>query len=333
MGQINSVADILNENGDLDDTVLLGRIVMFTITDEHITRQDLENRFLSLGLDTDMLPPEIKPIDAFKKATSEAKEKYDLPGGRQAIVLCRDVSSNAEYVRRQITREVKDSRARTLSYSKAIDCTFYRARTQPDANGRQKVVKGSERVQIKIDPTDLDQTELTAVKQIAQNIEQRYQQYYNHLDGNRLRATVRDYLKHLNAIEIKGGVYFVHVKHSDELQRLQTLVDGLGGGCMMHSIPLVDIERERKMIALAFEREASESLQDIAKECAALKGSRKSISPAAYARIKEQYDEVVEKANEHMVTLQVSHDITGAAAEVALKALLDLQETMLGGEE
>ena len=43
----------------------------------------------------------------------------------------------------------------------------------------------------------------------------------------------------------------------------------------------------------------------------------------------ERYDEVVEKANEHMVTLQVSHDITGASAEVALKALLDLQEEML----
>lgn len=329
MSNINSVADILNEHGDLDDTVLLGRIVLFTITDEQITRQDLENRFLALGLDTDMLPPEIKPIDAFKKATSEAKEKYPLPGGREAIVLCREVTSNSEYVRRQITREVKDAKARTLSYSKAIDCTFYRARTAADANGKQKVQKGSERVQIKIDPTDLDQAELSAVRQIAQNIENRYQQYYNHLDGNRLRATVRDYLKHLNAVEIKGGVYFVHIKHSDELKQLQTLVDGLGGGCMMHSIPLVDIERERKMVALAFEREASQSLQDIAHECAELKANRKSISPTAYARIKERYDEVVEKANEHMVTLQVSHDITGASAEVALKALLDLQEEML----
>ena len=333
MNQIKSVADILNENGDLDDSVLLGKLVLFTITDEKITRQVLESRFLALGLDTDMLPPEIKPIDAFKKATSEAKEKYPLPGDRQAIVLCRDVNSTTEYVRRQITREVKDARARTLSYSKAIDCTFYRARTVTDQNGRQRVQKGSERVQIKIDPTNLDAAELAAVKQIAKNIEDRYSEYYSHLDGNRLRATVRDYLKHLNAIEIKGGVYFVHINHSDELNRLSTLVSGLGGGCMMHTIPLVDIERERQMVALAFEREASESLQEIAQECAALKANRKSISPTAYARIKQRYDAVVEKANEHMVTLQVSHDITGAAAEVALKAVLDLQEELLGGQE
>lgn len=326
---INTVADILNENGDLDDSVLLGRIVLFTITDQPITRAVLESRFLALGLNTNMLPPEIKPIDAFKKATSEAKDKYPLPGGREAIVLCREVTANTEYVRRQITREVKDSKARQLSYSKAIDCTFYRARVASTNGGPQRAVKGSERVQIKIDPTNLDPVELTAVQQIAKNIEDRYKQYYDYLDGNRIRATVRDYLKHLNAIEIKGGVYFVHVSHSDELQRLQTLVDGLGGGCMMHSIPLVDIERERKMVALAFEREASQSLQEIANEVRSLQATRKSISPAAYAKIKERYDDVIEKANEHMTTLQVSHDITGAAAEVALQALLDLQEEML----
>lgn len=319
-----TAADILDENGDLPDDVLLGKIVLFTITDESITRSQLETRFMNLGLDKRLLPQDVKPIDAFKKATSEATDKYTLPGDKTAVVLCRDVSANHEYVRRQITREVKDRRARQLSYSKAIDCTFYRARVTGGVSQ-----KGSERVQIRIDPTDLDPSELADVKRIAQAIEDRYSHYYNHLDGNRLRAVVRDYLKHLNAIELKGGVYFIHVAHSDELSRLQQLVQGFGGGCMMHTIPLVDIERERKMVALAFEREASQALHEIANEVKALKSTRKSISPNAYAKIKARYDEVVAKANEHMVTLQISHDITGAAAEVALDALIDLQEEML----
>lgn len=222
---ITSVSTILNAQGDLPDEVLLGRMVLFTITDEPTPRAQLEQWFREIGLDERLLPPEIKPIDAFKKATSDAKNKYDLSGGRTAIVLCRDVASTPDYVKRQITREVKDARARQLSYSKAIDCTFYRAKTVPNPNGAGTVTdKGSERVHIRIDPTDLDPEELLEVQQIGREIESRYMQYYMNLDGNRLRAVIRDYLKFLNAIELKGGVYFVHVSRSAELLKLQTLV-------------------------------------------------------------------------------------------------------------
>lgn len=329
MGITSSKLDSVLVNGDLPDDVLLGRIVLFTITDQQITRTQLERWFLAENLNTNLLPADIKPIDAFKKATSEAKNRYTLPNGQEAVVLCRDVASNNEYVRRQITREVKDSKARTLSYSKAIDCTFYRAKYVKLPSGATQAQRGSERVHIKVDPTGLDPTELTEVQKIANEIQARYLTYYDHLDGNRLRAVVRDYMKHLNAIELKGGVYFIHVSHSDELARLQTVVHKFGGGCQLHTIPLVDIERERKMVAEAFEREASESLQEIAAECRALRSTRKNITPNAYAKIKERYDDVVKKAGEHMVTLQVSQDLTGAAAEVALDALLELQEELL----
>lgn len=322
--------DILNENGDLPDEVLLGRLVLFTITDEPTRRDDLEQWFDDNGLDKRLLPPEIKPIDAFKKATSEAKEKYTLPDGTTAVVLCRDVHSNGEYVKRQITREVKDSNAKQLSYTRAIEATFYRGRIGARADGAgSQVIRGSERVNIRVDKTGLSDAELSAVQDIARNIVERYQKYYEHLDGNRLRATVRDYLKHLNAVEIKGGVYFVHVSKSAELAALQSLVQKLGGGCAMHTIPLVDIVREREMVAAAFEREASQNLQDIAKEARALLEQRKNVTPDAYAKIKARYDEVTAKAQEHLVTLQISQDVTGASAEMALNALVALQKGVL----
>jgi len=326
---IHQVNHILNEQGDLPDDVLLGRIVMFTITDEMVGRNQLEQTFQALNLDPRLLPPEIKPVDAFKKATSDANNKYTLPNGQVCTVLCRDVASTNEFVKRQITREVKDAKARQLSYTRAIECTFYRATTEKKADGSTGTKKGSERVSIKIDQTGLDASEISEVTKIADEIKTRYNRYYHFLDGNKLRATVRDYLKHLNAIELRGGVYFVHVTRSDELSRLQTLVRGWGGGCSMYSIPLVDIERERQMVTDAFQREASQQLTEVAKECAHLRESRKQITPQAYAKIKQRYDEVVSKAIEHQGMLQVSQDLTGAAAEVALHALTDLQEELL----
>lgn len=334
---IHSAKDILNSDGDLPDDVLLGRIVLFKITDEAIGRSDLVQWFGELNLDLALLPPEIKPIDAFKKATSEAKAKYDIGNGQTVEILCRDVVENSEYVKRQITREVKDRKAVQLDYTRAIDCVFYRARSEKtkvtDANGKtstvSQTVKGTERLRVTVNRPVIAPEEWPVMDAIAGEIQTRYQRYYAFLDGNRLRAVVRDYLNHLSAIELKGGVYFIHVSHSDELKRLQTLVSRFGGGCMMHTIPLVDIEEQRKFVTIAFEREAAQALADIARECDRLRTERKSITPAAFAKIKDRYDLVMDTAGKHMVTLQVSQDLTGAAADVALTSLLALGEEML----
>jgi len=317
------LAELLDD-GDIPTSLLLGRLVLFTITDQPTPRSVLEAAFLQHNLNPTMLPPETKPVDAFKKATSEAKEKFPLPDGTTAHFLCRDVASTPEYVKRQITREIKDSRAKRLSYDKAIDCVFYRA--TPSATPGDG--KGRERLAITVD-TGLPAAEHDLIKQVGQDILNRYAVYYNNLDGNRLRAVVRDYLKHLNAIEIKGGVYFVHVARDNELANLQALVNNLGGGCQMNTIPMVDVAREREMVTAAFEREAAQALQDLTRDIKEIRSTRKTVSPSAYAKVQDRYNEVVAKANEHLVTLQISQDITGAEAEVALEELGLLREDML----
>jgi hypothetical protein len=331
-----SVTDFLNENGDLPDEALLGRLVLFTITDEPTPRASLVQWFTDLGLNHDLLPSEIKPVDAFKKATSESKDKYTLPSGEECVVLCRDVETTAGYIKRQITREVREpgQKGKQLSYSRAIECTFYRGRSAQvtDANGKttKAMVRGTERVHIRVDKTGLSDGELTAVQDIARSLVARYEGYYDNLDGNRLRATVRAYLKYLNALEIKAGAYFVHVSKSAELAALQTLVERMGGGCFMHTIPLVDIARERKMVTAAFERETANALAEVAREARDLAATG-TVAGSEYARVKARYDEVTAKATEHLTTLSLSATITEASERTALEALVALQQTMAGG--
>lgn len=330
--QRTSALDIL-ENGDLPDEVLLGRLVLFTITDEPTPRANLVQWFAELGLDPSLLPSEIKPVDAFKKATSESKDKYALPNGQECVVLCRDVETTSEYIKRQITREVREpgQKGKQLSYTRAIECTFYRGRSGPvtDAAGKttKAMIRGTERVHIRVDKTGLTEGELSAVQDIAKGIVARYEGYYDNLDGNRLRATVREYLKHLNALEIKAGAYFVHVSKSAELAALQTLVERMGGGCVMHTIPLVDIARERKMVTAAFERETANALADVAKEARELAAAG-PVAGSDYARVKARYDEVTARATEHLTSLSLSATITEASERTALEALVSLQEAM-----
>ena len=315
--------DYIDQIGDLPDDILLGRMVLFTISDEPVKLADVVKWFDELHLDERYLPAQNKAQDAFKKATSEAKNVYEMSKGREGHCMSRDVTHTPDFVRRQITREIKDSRNKVLSYDRAIDCTFYKPTDAKD--------QSTSRLHIQINESVLESGELDSIKTVAQEIWTRFYRYFNYLDGQKLRATVRNYLKHLNAIEIKGGVYFVSIMHDGELSALSDLIDRFGGDCAMNTLPIVDLERERTFITRVFEREASQALNDLTKETKALIAERGSISMSTYDRMRARYDEVLNNATEHMATLRVSQDVTAAAAELAQGELLRLQEKALQG--
>jgi hypothetical protein len=166
---------------------------------------------------------------------------------------------------------------------------------------------------------------------LIQQIQDQYNRYVNYLDGQALRAIVRNYLKFLNAIEIQGGTYFVHSSRDDELQALKRVVASMGGGCRMHLIPLINLESEREMIIDAFQRDASAALMDIVVEIGRVKATRATFTPAMYAKIRAKYDTVMKQAQEHLRTLGASQDLTASAAELALDALITVQTDVLNG--
>jgi len=320
----------VEEFDDLPPELLLGRLVLFTITEQKIRRDDLVAWFEDLDLDEALLPMANKAVDAFKKATSDTKDTYPMSKGRTASLMCRDVTSGPEYIKRQITREVRDPSGRKLDYDgglgtggEAIGVTFYRALRAED--------QGSARLAVSVTPR-LGQDETAILRQVARDIKTRYDDYLEYLDSQKVRYMVRGYLKKLNAIEIKGGVYFVHVSRDAELSRLSELVNRLGGDCMMHQFPLPDFERERAFIVRTFEREAAQSLQDLTKEINEILGNRDSVTPATFSRLKARFDEVAQNAEEHTVTLQISQDSTSASAEIALEALNELADRMVSDD-
>ena len=316
----------LTDTGELPTDAVIGYIVMFTINDTPIKRETLEQQFATIGLNPDLLPPEINPLDAFKKATAEAKDTYPLLGNT-AKVLCREVDADKDTVVRQITREIQDRSQRVLTYDKVIDCVFYR----PTTSGG-KVTKGSERVRIQKAATGPTPEEQADVQRIAMEIQERYTRYYQHLDGNKLRGVIRNYLGFLNSIPLRDAVYFVHSSRTDELAKLRTLVDGFGNGCFMQAFPLVDLPNERKMVVDAFQREASQKLTDIVADIHKLKSTRQQITASAYAKVKERYDTVMSQAQEYLRTLDITQDTTASAAEIALDAIYDLQKRLLDQE-
>lgn len=315
----------LDQAGELPRDVLLGHVVMFTITDGEYDREQVALWFDELNLNPAFVPSPNKAIDAFKKATSLVDDtEYDVRGNT-AHVLVRDVASDTETMTRHFIREITDSRKKRLAYSKIGEATFYRAATRGG-----KVQPGTERLRLGFDADSLYKEETTNVQELRQRIDAAYDRHVKFMDGMKVRAMVRDYVLSLNAILLKQGVYFVHVNRLDELLRLQTLVQKLGG-CRLELMPLVDLKEQRDMVVEAFQTEAEASLTDVVKAITHIRETRKKVTPDAYAKVKREYDDVMLRAKEYGRTLKVNQDRTAGAAEFALEALAALQAQMLEG--
>lgn len=328
---MDTIREYLDGITELPEDVLLGRIVMFTVTEEPILRSDVERWFRELGLNPTYLPAENRAVDAFKKATTDVdKTEYDIfPGASNStkgILLTRPVTTDNEMVVRFIVREVRDTKRRRLGHDKAIEAVFYKGQKVGGV-----VQKGSERIRLTRINDALEPSEVAEIDKAINLIQDRYTHYYKYLDGQKIRAMIRSYLKYLNAIEIKGGVYFIHKNRTEELLRLRELVNKCGGGCRMDQIPIVDLDNERQIIVEAFQREAEEELNTLVKEIAFVRSTRKRVSPEAYAKLKTKYDLVMNQAMEYQRTLGLSQSRTSAAAELALDSLVTLQRDLLGG--
>lgn len=325
---MSELRDYLNSVSELPDDVLLGRIVMFTVTDERVERAKLEQWFVDLNLNPAYLPAENRAIDSFKKATTDVDStEYEMAAHRRGILLNRPVTTDNEMVVRFVVREIRNSERRTLNHDKVIEAVFYK-----ETKLQGKVQRGTGAIRITKIMDHLEPGEEPHIDKAIQEIKDAYDSYYRYIDGQKIRAMVREYLKYLNAIEIKGGVYFVHKNRTDELLRLKELLNRVGGGCRMDQIPIIDLDNERQIIVDAFQREAEDALNTLVKDIAFVRSTRAKVTPDAYAKLKRAYDRVMDQAMEYQRTLGLSQTRTSAAAELALDSLGELQKALLGDD-
>ena len=185
--------------------------------------------------------------------------------------------------------------------------------------------QGGARLRIQVDTEHLEHGENAELKKVAEAIQARYFRYLEFFDGMKLRAMVREYLKQqLNAIEVKGGVYFVLHQYDDELARLSKLVSKLGGECQMSMIPIVNVERERKFLTQILQREATDALGALAKEIEEAMANP-DVKPATVARLQQKFADMTEATAEHTESLQVTRSVTTAASQRVQKLLSSLQ--------
>lgn len=312
-----SVARYIRNAGGLPDELMLGWLTIFTIRDAAYSLAALTQAFKELDLDERFLPKPDLPVNAFKKAVTDNQDfVYSLSNGRTATLLIRDVAQDNVGITKHVVREVKDKQNRRLGFETVGQAVFYRPVTSQGVN-----VVSSARARFSLDGDRLTAAEVTAVKPFIQGLNDSYQRYLDNLDDMKVRAMVRDYLRHLHSVTLKPGVWFTYHDVHAEHARLATLVhERLGNGCSMSLIPLADLESERDLIVSSAQEEAQKELQ-VVTEGLIETLKKPAVSPKVYETQLRRYEEVRARAQEHTKRLSLTVDTTEAADKVAQRYL------------
>lgn len=330
----------VDQTQELPADVVLGNIVWHTVVDGAYSLARIEELFVKLDLDPAFIPARTTAFNAFEKACTkalQAAKPYPLDSARSQrvgeIMAIREVSRTHEIVVRHVIREVRDSNEKKLRHEAVAELTFFRQ--TPGSNGLIDHSATPKR-KVAFFPVLMDGEE-PHVNAVIDRWNQEFDRLYNYVDGDKVRAVVRNYLGFLNAVMMKQGVYFVHKNREDELERLQTFVHSLvnemssseDSGCRLELMPIPEIKRLRESVIEAFQDEAVKELSEVVAAIQKVRSSRETITPQAFAKLSDQYQTTMRKASEYARTLRCTQDRTAGAAETALESLNALRGDMV----
>ncbi|MDX3100484.1 DUF6744 family protein [Nonomuraea angiospora] len=321
------------------ETPIIGYLVLYSVFDSEITRDDLHRWFLALGLDDAFLPPPIREHDAFERVTGQAgvrasyridegTARHRVPGQKapdqkvtEATLMIRHVSRDNLKVVRHMVREVRDESRTRLEYApRMAEITFWRDPLGSGQPGRGVLQVTPDEAEIaKLSPAEQER-----VRETLGKVEKTYERYCRYYSSDRLRTLVRTYVEGLNAVMVRsgGGVYFVHSTYADRLVALRGLVKHFGEGSQLARVPLPDQEEMREMVVAALTTEAREDLEKLALDIT--KARADGASDAQVQTLYKRFRALQDSAAEHAKLLSTSLDDTQAALQLVHQQVASL---------
>lgn len=325
----------------LEPSAFIGSLLWFSITGlidrtdgkrvipVRVTRDTLAGWFDELGLDPAFLPPPISKSNAFRAATGDMERSYDLlEEGVSANLMIREVLYDEERVIRHITMETRDRRGAKLTYDKVASLTFYRG----DKTTRGTAASG-EHYKVKI-VDGLSAVHRSEVDKLIVDLEARYNDLSVNLQSQAIRAVIRNYVTHLNAIPVRpsGGLYFIHNTRQAQLDSLQELVRRIGQGSSFSQCPLIDTSEQREMLSSAFEDDVEDEVRLLLTNLAEIQEKAKKknqktgyVTPQSYAAAMNSWQRIAERSAEYTEKLGLRQERAAAALDTALQAVVDMQ--------
>lgn len=297
---------------NLPKEAFLGALLYFSISGADVNLENARRDLKAAGLNTDTLRKNLRPVDAFKKATNEFKKRFtETDAGVRSELMVRPVGEDGAQAYRHLVLErtvVSQGKKRRLFYDKVGELTFTRG-VKKDGEYEGHGVEVRRMTNHLTSPLTNEEDQWLTERLVT--FEDRYNHLLNYMDSHAVRTFVREYIYDLAGICVKGsgGLYFVAQDRVDELNKLGEWVREVGSE--FHALPLLNLVEQRDMIMEAFEDETVEEVERLMGEVAKiLQEPGRQIEEKTFDQYALRAAELASKVNEYDAML-------GAKAERA----------------
>lgn len=244
----------------------------------HLTQADLEKYIPAKPLDANVF------LRTFRNGQRKGGLTTDQGSEITENLLVRQVSRKEGRIVKRVVVETVDASGAQLGYEEKYEVEFNVS--HPDHIAIRKLNGSHVEATLLVDRLCAE-----------------YHQDRGCVDANAVRMVIRDILNSTYPTTLRPGLYFVPSAHVDTLDRLEQ-VGAYLPGTTIHSIPLIDDDKQRNNLKVAFEAEVAEDADRIVAEISEIVRNREEITSARGAAYTKQIAEGRKKLDEYRALLQ-----------------------------
>lgn len=273
------------QDGDLANFPTLGALTWFNLCEVEITKADIEDLFNNIGIGEEFMPRDIKPENAFKRATTLLNTQWSnksVPTNQDGLFytfMVRNVASKADRIVRHVVAELRDANSETLKYVEVGKFVYRHATKDMEV--------------------DVEQGYETIVGEAESTFKEKLQYYEN----GHVRQIVLEMLKSTQPISLRstGGVFFVPKDGIGTLGKMEQFINALNdfrpddvsektAPAAIDTMIVMDIDKQRKLIQNRFQDQIDSSVDEMIAEMAEfLTDEKKVIKKATLQRYLDAY--------------------------------------------
>jgi hypothetical protein len=273
-------------NQQLDPQLLLGHILFLSMDEVKIHKDDLGTLFKKHNVSSSFLPHEIKPHDAYRRASSKAQGpiEVDVNGQKyKARLLVREVKKDTKRVLRHLVRELIDEKNEETKYATV---------------GKIIYDRGNEAMDISWDPGFLGEYDYKKVLEDTRDLYVEWTQYHT---KDTVRNIFNKVVKSMHPISITSGgrAQFIPKMNQDLLYSLKGVVEELPGASLAEIIPMIDTVDQRNLITKNLEKEVLYDVDKLLEDFSVLLQSGQPLRSSTVKRYAQAVVELQSKTQEY----------------------------------
>lgn len=319
---INSYTSAID---NLPDEAFLGSLLFFSISQADVNLENARRDLTNAGLDTSTLRKNLRPVDAFRKASKEFGHKFKERDSIRSELMVRSVGEDDAQAHRHLILEravYKQGKKRRVFFEKVGEIIFNRG-FKKNGEYHNHSVEARRTDQHLNDALTLEEDQWLTEKLVT--FEDRYNHLLNYMDSHAVRTFVREYIYNLSGTCVKesGGLYFVKQEYADEVNRLADWVKSIGSE--FHTLPLLNLADQRAMILEAFEDEAVAEVERLMGEVGKiLKDPDRKIEEKTFDAYADRAAELADKVKEYNSMLGARADRAKYEIEIYAQQVMGL---------